>query len=172
MFLSGWRMGLHLVAVLLLASTSVALAQNDNVDPKAVELGAELVDLAGSKKIMSQMLDQMGPMLTDLVEKANPGKEADVNDVMNRYVLPKMAESLPELEHESAMLYARHFSTDELGQLVAFYQSPIGRKLVAELPGMLKEMSAFAQVEGQKIALGALKAYADEFRKRGLQTPI
>jgi hypothetical protein len=166
------RIRLFAALALLVCTATTARAQDDNIDPKAIELSSELLDLAGSKKVMTQMFDRMGPLLTEMIEKANPGKEADVDDVMKNYVLPKMQESLPELEHESALLYAKHFTTDELGQLVAFYQSPVGKKLVQELPGMMAEMSTFAQAEGRSLALDALKAYSDEFRKRGLQTPI
>jgi hypothetical protein len=147
-------------------------ARAQDADPKAIELGTELVDLAGSKGMMNQMVDQIGPSLTQLVVQANPGKEAAVTDVMQRFVLPRIRDSLPELLHEGALLYARHFTTDELGELIAFYKSPVGMKLVAEQPQMLREMSAVAQAWGQKIALDALKSYADEFKKRGLQTPI
>jgi len=161
-------------AILLAAATvplSAAQAQ-DAEDPKSLALAAQLVEIAGTKRVMNQMLDQMGPMLTHLIERANPGKEAQVDEVMERFVLPKIADSMSDLMHESALLYAKHFTTEELGQLVGFYQSPVGQKLTQELPGMMQEMSGFAKMEGQKVALDALKAYADEFRKRGLQTPI
>jgi uncharacterized protein len=33
-------------------------------------------------------------------------------------------------------IYARHFSHEEINQLIAFYESPVGRKLIASLPAM------------------------------------
>jgi len=33
-------------------------------------------------------------------------------------------------------IYARHFSHDEIKQLITFYESPIGMKLIASLPAM------------------------------------
>jgi hypothetical protein len=162
-------------AVVLLAAVggfSASVRAQDSADDRSVALATELIDLAGSKAVMVQTMDRMEPMLTQLIEKSNPGKEADVEDVMKRFVLPKMRESLPDLLHASALLYAKHFSADELQQLVDFYKSPIGRKFVSELPAMLQEMSTFAAAKGQQIAIDALKAYQAEFQKRGLQLPI
>jgi hypothetical protein len=91
---------------------------------------------------------------------------------MQQFVLPRIRDSIPELLHEAALLYARHFSTDELEQMVGFYKSPVGQKMVTEQPKMMQEMALAAQGWGQRIAVEALKAYADEFKKRGLETPI
>jgi hypothetical protein len=167
-----WKLGLAaFIAAGWLASGPAALAQ-DAADPKALELAAEVVDAAGMKAIAIQMMNQIGPSLTQLVVQANPGKEAAASDVMQHFVIPRIRDQVPELLHEAALLYAQHFSADELTQMVVFYKSPVGQKLVSEQPKMMQEMTVVSQAWGQKIALEALKAYSDEFKKRGLQTPI
>jgi len=40
---------------------------------------------------------------------------------------------------------AKHFSHDEIRQLVAFYESPAGRKAVAVLPQVMREGTDAAQ---------------------------
>jgi hypothetical protein len=167
------KIGLIAAAWLAAAVFSpIGASAQDNTDPKSIELGAELVDLAGVRGMMNQMMDQIGPTLTQLVVQANPGKEAEVTEVMQSFVLPRMRESVPQFMHEGALLYARHFTNGELGELVAFYKSPVGRKLVAAQPQMMQEMALVAQTLGQKIALDAVRSYSEEFKKRGLQTPI
>jgi len=166
----GW-IGAALLLAAAAAPLSAARAQDD-ADPKKLALSEQLLDLAGSKAMIGQILDQVAPGLTQLIEQANPGKEAEVEDVMTHYVMPKMKDSLPEAMHECAAIYARHFSTDELSQLVAFYQSPIGRKLVQEQPQMGQELAGVGAAWARAAAVQAVRDYADEFRKRGLQTPI
>jgi hypothetical protein len=51
-----------------------------------------------------------------------------------------------------APIYAKHFSHDEIKQLIAFYESPIGRRLIAEQPGIATESMAVGQQWGQKLA--------------------
>jgi hypothetical protein len=165
-------MGLIGAAWLAAVALAPASALAQEADPKAAELGAELIDAAGTKSVMNQMMNQLGPGLTQLVVQANPGKEDAAREVMQSFVLPRIQASVPELMHEGALLYAKHFTNEELGQMIAFYKSPVGQKLVLEQPKMMQEMAVVAQTWGQKIALEALKAYSDEFKKRGLQTPI
>ena len=170
-----FRGQLRLLAALLLTFGFWAASQaqgQDTATAKRVELGAKLIDLAGTKDRMAQMLDQIMPGLIKLVQQANPGKEKEVSEVMTQYIVPKMKQNLPEALREGAVVYANHFSEDELNQLIAFYQSPIGRKLVQEQPAIAQEMGRFGAAWAQKTALEAIREYADEFKKRGLDTPI
>jgi hypothetical protein len=160
-----------LLAVAWLAISPPAQSQ-DASDPKAVELSAQLFELAGVRPMMNQMLDQLAPSMTQLIQQANPGKEAEVDEVMNRFIVPKMKARLPEVINEGAKVYAKHFSADELAQLIQFYQSPLGEKLVHEQPLIAKEMATVSTAWAQAVAVQAVHEYADEFKKRGLETPI
>jgi hypothetical protein len=173
MTISMRKFGLAAVCTLALALGAATQARaQDNVDPDAVALSTQLIDLAGTKNVMLQMLNQLTPNLTKLIEQANPGKEAEVEEVMNQYMIPEFQNNLPDLIHQAALIYAEHFTKDELGQMVAFYQSPAGKKLVQEQPAMMQEMGGIAGTWGQQIAVEAVKKYSDEFKKRGLQMPI
>ena len=164
----GWA---ALLAAAWLTIGPAAWAQ-DTTDPKSLELSTQLFDLAGAKGMLEQILDRIAPTLTMLVQQANPGKEAAVAEVINQFIMPKMKEHLPEMIHEGAVVYAKHFTADELGQLVQFYQTPVGQKLVHEQPIMAEELSKIGTVWAQAVATQAIREYSDEFRKRGLQTPI
>lgn len=50
-------------------------------------------------------------------------------------------------------VYARHFSADELRQLLAFYDTPIGKKLIALQPTLAQESMAAGKEWGQRIGL-------------------
>jgi hypothetical protein len=160
-----------LLLMLSLFADPAARAQDAN-EAKRLELGQQLIDLAGAKNSIAQMLDQIAPGLTQLVQQANPGKEKEVAEVMNQFIVPKMKENLPEALRECAVVYANHFSEEELQQLIAFYQSPLGRKLVQEQPAMSQELARFGTTWAQNAALQAIREYANEFKKRGLDTPI
>jgi hypothetical protein len=44
-----------------------------------------------------------------------------------------------DFEGEMAQIYMKHFTEPELKELRALYQSPIGQKMLAELPAVMKE---------------------------------
>jgi hypothetical protein len=49
--------------------------------------------------------------------------------------------------------------------------SPIGRKLAAEQPAMLNEMTSVAQAWGENLAAEVMRKLEPEFHKRGLAMP-
>jgi len=170
-FLGRFRLLAAMLLMLSLFAGSAAQAQ-DAGTAKRLELGQQLIDLAGVKDGIAQMLDQIAPGLTQLAQQANPGKEKEVAEVMTQFIVPKMKENLPEALRQCAVVYADHFTEDELNQLIAFYQSPLGRKLVHEQPAMSRELSRFGAAWARKAAQQAIHEYANEFKKRGLDTPI
>lgn len=62
-----------------------------------------------------------------------------------------------ELEEAIVVVYERHFSTNEIVQLLAFYRTPIGQKVLSTLPAVLQESVVAGQEWGQRIgaAIGA-----------------
>ncbi len=49
-------------------------------------------------------------------------------------------------------VYAKYYSQAEIQELIAFYQSPLGRKMVATNPAVVQDSMAAGQVWGQQIA--------------------
>jgi hypothetical protein len=48
-------------------------------------------------------------------------------------------------------IYDRHFSHDEVKAIIAFYESPAGRKLVSKLPEITQDSMGVGQAWGQKL---------------------
>ena len=49
-------------------------------------------------------------------------------------------------------VYAKYYSQAEIQELIAFYQTPLGRKMVATNPAVVQDSMAAGQVWGQQIA--------------------
>lgn len=49
-------------------------------------------------------------------------------------------------------VYDKHFSSDEIEGLIAFYETPLGKKLISSLPQILAEAAAIGDKYGQEIA--------------------
>jgi uncharacterized protein len=70
-----------------------------------------------------------------------------------------------ELEDMVGLVYAHHFSSAELRDLISFYKSPIGQKMVSEMPAVMQEsMQAGRQWGGR---LGA--SVATQLKSEGVQ---
>ena len=64
-------------------------------------------------------------------------------------------------------IYNRHFSADDLKQLLEFYRSPTGRKLLAETPAIARESYIAGQSWGMQLGAEVARQLAAE----GIQMP-
>jgi len=67
-----------------------------------------------------------------------------------------------ELEEGYVKLYDRHFTADELRQLLAFYDSPIGRRFLEVQPVLLRDGITMGQEWGQRIGAEVGRTLAAE----------
>lgn len=116
-------------------------ARASDVDPALERDIRTLLALTGTQALMSQMLDQM---------MANFATMPGMTDSLARELRAEMR--VEELEGEVVAIYARHFTREDIAALVAFYQSPVGKKLVAEQPVILQESMAAGQAWGMQAA--------------------
>lgn len=149
----------------------LAAARAEEPTPAAIAKAKEFMAAAHADKLADQMLTLMEKPLSQLVEQANPGRGKESADLLREKLFPAMRERMPEFTDLAARIYAKHFTVADLEKLIAFYESPIGRKLVAEQPAMLNEMTAVAQAWGENLAAEVMRKLEPEFHKRGLAMP-
>ena len=78
-----------------------------------------------------------------------------------------MKRSLPELEEPVITIYDNNFSADEIKQLVAFYQSPVGRKIVSQLPQLMQQSMTMGQSWGQQAGARAVERIRAAAKQKG-----
>lgn len=112
-----------------------------------------LLELAGTQKVMAQAL----PQLLNSFKKTMPNVPADFWDEFE-----KQADT-NELVELIVPIYEAHFTDDEIKQLIAFYESPVGKKLSAETPAVSQE----SMMAGQKWGAALGRKIAEELRAKG-----
>ena len=63
--------------------------------------------------------------------------------------------------------YASHFTEQELRDLLAFYQSPLGQKALAEEPKVLDQTMIYAGSWADNLSGEIIQAMRIELKKRG-----
>lgn len=94
--------------------------------------------------------------------RTNP-QLAPYEDVFRQWYMETMAKSA--FESKIVALYAETFSEQELKDLTAFYQSPLGKKALAKMPELMKRGSEIG-VEIAKANQGELERRLEERRKQ------
>ncbi len=90
----------------------------------------------------------------------------DLNEVADN-LIKQYSGRTSELLNDAARIYASHFTEPELKQLLTFYQSPIGQKVIAEEPKAADESMAMASSWADKLSEEVVNKMRAEMKKRG-----
>jgi hypothetical protein len=77
------------------------------------------------------------------------------------------APRIDEVLDTTARIYASHFTEQELKDLLTFYQSPLGKKMVAEEPKALDESMSSAGKWADDLSQQVIGSMRAEMKKRG-----
>ena len=67
-----------------------------------------------------------------------------------------------DLEDMVIVVYDHHFSTAEVRQLLAFYRTPVGQKMLVEQPALFQESMAAGKEWGRRIGMAVGQQLAAE----------
>jgi hypothetical protein len=159
------RLGLAgLAAALLLAPLSPARAQ----EPSSTALAAasDILDIKGSMTIFEPLIPGVVEQSKNTLLQINPNYFKDLNDI-SAMLRKEYAPRLAALRTEIVKAYAVRFTEQELKDTLAFYRSPLGKKLLAEEAQFVDKAMSTAQDWAMKLNEEALARFRAEMKKRG-----
>ncbi|MFK2905613.1 DUF2059 domain-containing protein [Dyella ginsengisoli] len=116
----------------------------------------ELMDVFGVNRMFQQMNTQMAGMMGQQL----PCVPASY---WNNFLDEK---GMQELSEKMIPIYQRHFSAEDIDGLLKFYRSPLGRKVVAEMPATMAEGMQVGQQWGRERG----QAMMEQLQKAGTIT--
>ena len=152
----------------LLAGPALGQSQNAPTDPAVLAEARKLMGAIKAEELMTRIMPMINVMIGQMMIKANPGEGAKIKQALDELFMPEFKAQLPTFVDEMAKLYARHYTLEDLQQLNAFYQSPVGQKVVRETPQLSQEGMILGQLWGRRMAESTLEKLAPKFRERGL----
>jgi len=134
-----------ITTLILLCSSTLGLAQQIPADAPATKEDVQrYLDVMHSREMMSKMLDAMTKPMHQMMheqyerdkDKLPPDFEARTNKMIDDYL-----RQFPwdEIQQSMVPVYQKHFTKGDIDQMVAFYSSPTGQKLLKELPAITSE---------------------------------
>ncbi|MGH6683221.1 MAG: DUF2059 domain-containing protein [Pseudolabrys sp.] len=152
------------VAVALVAFGPAAHSQQPSA--AAMATAKELVAVTGTTTLFNPLIAGVVEQSKLLFLQQNPGLAKDLNEIAD-----KMREDLKprfvELTNEVAREYATNFTESELKAILAFYQSPAGKKLLERQPNVVDSSMKFAQDWANKLSDEVVPKMREELKKRG-----
>src|SRR3954463_11474021 len=101
-----WRL-LAIVALFVLLLAPGVRAE-EQIDPAAVAKAKELMVAAKAVESMNNMVDPVFDAVSKMLEAVNPGRGAEISDLMATYFIPDMKKHIPELGNLMAEEWARY----------------------------------------------------------------
>jgi len=161
----------RLALVAALALGWVVMAGVPRVQAQAPSAGAlaaakELVSLKGGTAMFDPLIPGVIESAKNQLVPTNPQLTKPLNDVaaqLHKEYVSKRAELLDLV----ATIYAKHFTEAELKDIVAFYKTPSGKKMVAEEPKAIQESLDAAQQWANQFSDEVLQRFRTEMQKKG-----
>ena len=152
------------VALALVGFGGVASAQQTSV--AAVQTAKEIIKLTGATALFTPLIPGVIEQAKNLFLQQNPALAKDLNEIALQ-MRTDLAPRFEELNAEVAKLYATHFTEAELKDLLAFYKTPVGMKLITEQPKIGEEGLKFAQDWANRLSDQVIAKMREELKKRG-----
>jgi uncharacterized protein len=125
-----------------------------SADPEAAKVAdiRRLLEVTGTR----DMVNQMKTSMMQQFRKNTPGISAEMMD-----------ELMTELKAEDLLesmipVYSKHFTGADIKQLIAFYQSPFGKKVLREMPQIIAESNDVGMRWGEGVVTRVATRWRDQ----------
>lgn len=153
------------LALTLIFAGPAAMAQT-KPSPAALATAKELITTTGATALFNPLIAGVVEQAKLLYLQQNPGLSKDLNDITSK-MRTDLAPRFHEIADEVARLYAVNFSEQELKDILAFYKSPAGQKVLQQQPRVVDSSMKFAQTWANTLSEEVVAKIRDELKKRG-----
>ncbi len=162
--------GIFSAACLALALTALPAAaqQPKPASPAAIAAAKEILAMKNASAMYAQAVPNIVQQTKDQLMQTNLNYQKDLNEVAV-IVAQKLAGKEKEIGEGMAAVYASDFTEQELKDLVNFYKSPLGQKLLSTEPRAIQQSMGFMNQWAQQFAETVNGEFRAEMRKRGKQ---
>ena len=108
-----------------------------------------LLDAMNADATINQLFEQIKTMTAaQMPPGATPEQTAKAREVQDKILdLVKSRISWDKMRPSYIKLYSETFSEEEIGGMLAFYESPAGRAMLAKMPTLLTKLIEVAQTQ-------------------------
>jgi uncharacterized protein len=166
---AGLAVGLALTAVPADAQQKNAPAATTALkpgSPAALAAAKEILTMKNAAAMYANAVPNLVEQTKNTLMQSNLNYQKDLNEVAV-IVAKTLAGREKEIGEGMAQVYANEFTEQELKDLVTFYKSPLGQKLLASEPRAIQFSMSYMNQWAQAFAETINGQFRAEMRKRG-----
>src|SRR3954464_12724234 len=134
--------------------------------PAALAAAKEILAMKNANAMYSNAVPNIVDQTKNALVQSNLNYQKDLNEVAV-IVAKNLAGREQEIGDGMAKIYANEFTEQELKDLVAFYKSPLGQKLLATEPRAIQFSMSYMNQWAQVFAQTVNEQFRTEMKKRG-----
>ena len=151
---------------LALTALPAVAQQPKPASPAAIAAAKEILAMKHADAMYASAVPNLVHKTKDQLLQSNLNYQKDLNEV-EVIVAQKLAGRQKEIGDGMAAVYAQAFTEQELKDLVTFYKSPLGQKLLTAEPQAIQQSMGFMNQWAQGFAEMVNGEFRAEMRKRG-----
>jgi uncharacterized protein len=134
--------------------------------PAAIAAAKEILAMKNANAMYASAVPNIVDQTKNALVQSNLNYQKDLNEVAV-IVAKNLAGKEQEIGDGMAKIYANEFTEQELKDLVTFYKSPLGQKLLATEPRAIQFSMSYMNQWGQIFAQTVNEQFRAEMKKRG-----
>ena len=134
--------------------------------PAALLVARQILEIKHVEDVFKPMIRGVVIKTRDMFMQTNFMWGKDLNEIAAN-LEKEYSVRTKELLDRAARIYATRFSEPELKQILSFYQSPLGQKVIDEEPKALDESMTMAATWADDFSQDVIKKMRAEMKKRG-----
>jgi hypothetical protein len=134
--------------------------------PAAIAAAKEILTMKNASAMYANAVPNIVHQTKEALLQANLNYQKDLNEVAV-IVAQKLAGREKEIGDGMATVYANEFTEQELKDLLTFYKSPLGQKLLSSEPKAIQSSMSYMNQWAQRFAETVNGEFRAEMRKRG-----
>ena len=154
-----------------LGQAAAAARKAPTVDPALRADSEKLMVITGSADLAAQMASQVTDAFLNSFKESTPNVVPPrAIEIIRELFNTEFAKAFggPEIRDQQIALYAKYFTHADVKGMIAFYETDLGRKAVANMPSLMREGGEIGQRWAQDAMPKMLKTLEARLKAEGL----
>jgi hypothetical protein len=157
-----------IIAIGLAFSTTVFAGELTDTKKGAIK---ELMNVTGSAQMGQLFANAFVMQMSNVLKTTNPDIPPRAFTILKEEVNEIIKEEMVEKDGFYELIYPiyhKHFTLNDIKELIAFYNTPIGKKTVTVMPQLTQESMITGQMWGQTLGPIIQERITKRFEKEGI----
>lgn len=137
-----------------------------NIPPASLAISKEIIGLKQASALYGGAVSGIVTQVKQEFLRSNLDKQKDLDEV-SVIVVKEFTGRENEIGEAMAKFYAAGFTEQELRDLLAFFKSPLGKKMIENEPKAMDLSGVYMNAWAQKFADDVTARFRSEMKKRG-----